>query len=188
MLKIISAFLFSLMISCQLPADDFINNFSFGLGAKKLKSSDWPDFDTQFMFGFYYDFQHKKMPFSVVLDVVASIKEKKYDEEVTFSASTYEFNTGVRKYFDTKNGKVLPYLGGGIGIVIGEYFATDGFDDDRIKDSGFNLWADVGVKFKFHERLTFGFDLKYSKSEIEFFNTKVDAGGLGFAFLVGVQY
>ena len=187
MAKIFSVMFFILLLGSNLSASDYIRNFDISIGMKKLDSDDWGDFDKQFMFGMRFDFQTKKFPVSYVFDIAMSTHEKK-EEGLTLSASTYEFNTGLRKYFFTNQGKVIPYFGAGVGLMLGELMISDGFEKDSVRDSGLNLWADIGIKFKFHEKITFGFDYKFSKAKIELFDTDIEAGGSTFAFLFGIQF
>jgi len=182
-----TAFTFS---PARAGADGHVNFF---LGQKSLDGDDWAPIDDQFEFGVVMSFGQDDWPVHIAVDVLTSVGEKTLSDsfagDVTFTGSTFEIDTGVRKIW--KKGKVLPYIGGGIGIIGAATTVDAGFASVDAVDATFGLWAGTGVFFRLGSNFNIGLDLRYSNAEVDldFGNAavaqNVSAGGFHYGLLLG---
>lgn len=174
----------------RADADGHVNFF---LGEKSLSGADWEPLEDQFAFGAVMSFGRDDWPVHIAVDVLTSLDQATvYDPflgDVTFTGSTFEIDTGVRKIW--KKGKVLPYLGGGIGIIGAALEGDDGFISVDAADAAFGFWADTGVFFRLGSHFNLGLDLRYSSADVDldfgdgFVASDVNAGGFSYGLLLG---
>ena len=177
-------------VPARADADGHVNFF---LGQKSLSSSDWEPLEKQLEFGAVMSFGQESWPVHIAVDVLTSTDETTlYDPflgNVTLTGSTFEIDLGVRKIW--KKGRVLPYIGGGLGVIGAGLEADAGFASTDASDVGFGLWADAGVFFRLGSHFNLGFDLRYSNADVDvdFGNgivaENVAAGGFGYGVLLG---
>lgn len=146
-------------------------NFGVFLGQKSLDNSDWGEQDTHAALAILADFREKSWPISVAIGIAGSGDvQDTPDGDVT--AATSETMVGIRKLF-AENGRVQPYLGGGVALIEAELetpFVTH-------NDSGLGFWLNAGVYFSLAEHFSLGIDYRYSQAEVTLGRTDVDAGG-----------
>jgi len=174
----------------RADADGHVN---FLLGQKSLSSGDWKPLESQIEFGAVMSFGQDDWPVHIAVDVLTSADEETVYEpsvgDITFTGSTFEIDTGVRKIW--KAGKVRPYLGGGVGIIGAALKGDGGFVSADAADAGFGLWADTGVFFRLGSHFNIGLDLRYSSADVDLdFGSgvvaqDVNAGGFGYGLLLG---
>lgn len=105
-------------IASPSASADFEGNVNFFLGAKSLNSNDWSPNDSQVAFGAVMSFGMKDWPVQIAGDVLVSVDETTAGSVKTTGA-TFEFDPGIR-WLILKKGTVVPYIGGGVGIIGGE--------------------------------------------------------------------
>ena len=101
--------LFSLVLMffvMNLQATGYTGNVNFFLGQKSLDSEDWGPLDKQAEIGVLVDFKRTHWPVSVALDFLVSADEAT-ELGTNFEGSTAEFDVGIRKIFETPNGRGL---------------------------------------------------------------------------------
>ncbi len=174
----------------RAKADGHVNFF---LGEKSLSGADWEPLEDQFAFGAVMSFGRDDWPVHIAVDVLTSFDQTTmYDPflgDVTFTGTTFEVDMGVRKIW--KKGRVLPYLGAGIGIMGAGVEADGDFDTESAADAGFGFWADTGVFFRLGSHFNLGLDLRYSSADVDldfgdgFVASDVNAGGFSYGLLLG---
>jgi len=176
-----AAFTFS---PARAGADGHVNFF---LGQKSLNSEDWKPLESQIEFGAVMSFGHDDWPVHIAADVLTSVDQEILN--VTFTASTFELDAGVRKIW--KAGKVRPYVGGGIGIIGAAVEGDVGYVSVDASDAAIGLWADTGVFFRLGSHFNIGLDLRYSSADVDldfgsgFVARDVNAGGFSYGLLLG---
>jgi len=171
-------------------ADGHVNFF---IGQKSLDDGDWQPIEDQLEFGAVMSFGQDDWPVHIAVDVLASADEETLSDPalgtVTLTGSTVEFAAGVRKIW--KKGRVLPYLGAGVGIIAAGSKFDDGFVSVDASDAGFGFWAGGGVFWRLGGHFNIGLDARYSSAEVDLdFGSgvvaqDVSAGGLHYGVLLG---
>ena len=171
-------------------ADGHVNFF---LGQKSLDDFWSPSLDKQLEFGAVMSFGQDDWPVHIAVDVLASAKETTVSDpsigSVTATGSTFEVDAGVRKIW--KQGRVLPYIGGGVGVMGAALMGVNGFVSEDVADAGFALWADTGVFFRLGSHFNLGLDVRYSNANVDLdlgsgiVARGVNAGGLHCGLLLG---
>jgi hypothetical protein len=172
-------------------ADGHVNFF---IGQKSLDGDDWEPVEDQLEFGAVMSFGQDEWPVHIAVDVLASA-----DEETVFdplgggnlkvTGSTFEVAAGVRKIW--KKGRVLPYIGAGVGVIGAKVEADDGFVSVDGSDSGFGVWAGGGVFWRLGGHFNIGLDVRYSSADVDvdfgqgIVVQDVSAGGLHYGALLG---
>lgn len=166
---------------------------NFFLGQKSLDSDDWTPLDKQPEFGAVMSFGQDNWPVHIAVDVLASADETTlYDPfagNVTFTGSTFEVDAGVRKIW--KRGRVLPYIGGGVGVIGAATKVDNGFVSVEASDAALGFWAGTGLFFRLGRHFNLGLDVRYSNASVDLdfgggmVARDVSVGGLHYGLLLG---
>jgi hypothetical protein len=146
-------------------ADGHVNFF---LGEQLLDDHYWGTLDEHGEIGVVMSFGRNNWPVHIAVDVLTSGDEtSQYDGAVGFvttTGSTFEIDAGPRKIW--KKGSVLPYLGGGLGLIGGRLKTDDGLSSVKEKQATLGLWANTGVLFRIGTNFNIGVDLRWSKAPL----------------------
>lgn len=171
----------------ELLGDPWTGNVSGYLGRKFVSENDWPNLDSQRSAGVVADFGKKNWPVSIATDLLfaADVYKKDGIEE---TAGTTEIHVGVRKVFDLDSTAISPYIGGGLAIVSAslEYENAGVVVDDD--DLAFGGWVGAGAYYAITPNLNLGFDLRYSKAEVNLFDQGRESGGLNVGVTIGYHW
>lgn len=178
-------------VVCAEPdADGHVNFF---LGMKSLASDDWTPTDDQGELGVVMSFGRDDWPVHVAVDALISADEETLADPllglVTLTSTTFEIDVGVRKIW--KKGRVLPYLGAGVGIIGAGAEVDAGFASVDASDAAIGFWADGGLFWRLGTRFNIGLDLRWSDAEVDLdfgagnVARDVGSGGLHYGLLMG---
>jgi outer membrane protein W len=179
-------------IACTSARADFDGNVNFFLGAKSLNSNDWSPNDNQVAFGAVMSFGMKDWPVQIAGDVLVSVDETT-NGTVKTTGATFEFDPGIR-WLILKKGTVVPYIGGGVGIIGGAAKVENNFVSVDAADASLGVWTDAGVFFRLGSNFNIGLDLRYSTADIDLdfgggvVAQNVNAGGFSFGMLMGFSF
>ena len=170
-------------------------NFNALLGQKELDQSysDSENIQEQDMLGLMMDWGAEGWPVHIALDIVNSSKDFDDNEfDVNVDGSTLAIDGGVRWYF-LKDRNWEPYLGGGVAYISGEVDTSGENNDIEFDDSTVGYWVNGGIKWVIGEHFNLGGDIRWEKAELEVEDdlnnpTDVEAGGLGYAVLLGYRW
>ena len=179
------------------------------LGQKSISDNDLESVDidkpTEFGLGVNLDFD---WPVALTFDVLSASDDHtfSYDVRGTYSykyeLDTTELHAGVRYSF-LKDGKIQPYIGGGLAWVMADAKISGSFplrgtatvtflDDD---DSDISYFLGAGVLFQIGEKFGIGVDLRQSDAEAEFTESdrgsssdKLDVGGFHYGVTLGYRW
>jgi hypothetical protein len=105
---------------------------------------------------------------------------------LTTTGSTFEADFGVRKIWEV--GNFRPYLGGGIGVMIGFYQVEfRGFSNDD-SDATLGPWVGGGAFWRLGSHFNLGLSARWSQGNIDLFGVEVDTGGLQYGLLLGFGF
>ena len=171
-------------------ADGHVNFF---VGQKSLDGGDWEPIEDQPEVGAVMSFGQDAWPVHIAVDVLLSGDEETVFDplfgNVTLTGSTFEVDAGVRKIW--KKGKVLPYLGAGVGVIGAALEVDDGVVSVDGNDAGLGFWAGGGVFWRLGSHFNIGLDARYSSADVDLdFGSgvvaqDVSAGGLHYGVLLG---
>ena len=174
------------IVAFNSHADGWSGNVNFLLGTKSLDNKDWAPFDEQAAFGVLVDFKQKSWPISMAIDILGS-----YDEETALGikteATTSEFDIGIRKIWEVSGSSIRPFIGGGIAFVRGE-IKTSTLISASVDDIGTGIWLNGGVYWTLGQHFNLGLQARYTKAEITFVNTDIEAGGTHAALMLGYHW
>jgi len=165
------------------------------LGQKELDKSysDTENIQEQDMLGLMMDWGAEGWPINLALDVVDSSKDTNdNDFNVDVDGSTLAIDGGVRWYF-VKNRSWEPYVGGGVSYISGEVKTSGDNNDVEFDDSTVGYWVNGGIKWVIGEHFNLGGDVRWEKAELDVEDdlgnpVNVEAGGLGYAVLLGYRW
>lgn len=187
-LKIVTTTLLMIMLSSTVHAEEWTGNIIGLLGIKSLDDKDWPQLDNQLELGVLFDLKQKSWPISIALDARISSDSNTVNLTET-TASTFEFNLGVRKYFEFENSDFKPYINGGLALISAEIekkttsgnTVTTTTEDDNAVGS----WFGGGVNLALTEEFSIGLDIRYSQGDVTIFNLNREAGGFHAGLTAG---
>lgn len=174
-----------------------VNGF---LGGKRLVEDDF-DADRHVEFGIMFDITPPSWPVSLAVDSLGSYGEETdsyYDSfygwsDTTQEISTSELDLGVRKIWQA-GGTMRPYLGGGLSLFslsVKQVTEPDAYnititeyDEDG---TGAGLWLDTGI-FWTLSHFNIGFDLRFSRGQVELDGTDYQAGGNHLGVMAGYHW
>jgi len=185
------------LCSAEKDPGRWSGNVNLFLGEKFLDEDNWEPVDQQFEMGLLMDidFKHRWIPFSLALDLLYSRGE---DDVGTLDLGVGTFYTnvdsriieldlGIRKIWDAPK-HIRPFIGGGLAIINGEMKAESigvSVSDD---ETGYGMWADIGVYVMLSERFNLGIDARWSKAEIDLFDREAKVGGWHIGALAGLHW
>lgn len=170
-------------------------NVNLFLGEKFLDKDNWEPVEKQIEGGILIDFKQNRFPFSIALDLLCS----KDEEDIgildlgigTFYTNVesriMEFDLGIRKIWECPR-HIRPFIGGGLAIINGEIKSESlgvSVSDD---ETGFGIWADIGIYVTLSERFNIGVDARWSKAEVDLFGTEARVGGWHVGALAGLHW
>lgn len=170
-------------------------NVNLFLGEKFLEKDNWEPLEKQFEGGILIDVKHNRFPIGIALDLLYSRDE---EDIATFDLGigTYytnvesrimEFNLGLRKIWEAPK-NLQPFIGGGLAIIKGnlesEALGVSVSDDE----TGFGLWADIGIYIILAKRFNLGIDVRWSRAEIDLFDIEARVGGWHFGAITGFHW
>jgi opacity protein-like surface antigen len=170
-------------------------NINALLGQKELDQtySDSENIQEQDMLGLMMDWGAEGWPVNIALDIVNSSQDFDDNEfDVNVDGSTLAIDGGVRWYF-VKDRNWEPYLGGGLAYISGEVDTSGENNDIEFDDSTVGYWVNGGIKWVIGEHFNLGGDIRWEKAELDVEDdlnnpTDVEAGGLGYAVLLGYRW
>ena len=174
---------------------DWTGNLNFFLGAKALDQDDWEPVEDQNEFGIKVDFKKQEWPMSIAIDYLSSIGDDTillYDPWWGYVLADVESNTselcfGVRKIWD-HSPRMRPFIGVGLAMISAEAtvrtWALSLSDDDK----AMGFWIGGGIYWTLTEHFNIGFNLRWSKAEINLFDVDTEAGGTHAGLLVGYHW
>jgi hypothetical protein len=170
-------------------------NLNVLLGQKEQDESfsDSDDIQEQDMLGLMMDWGAEGWPVNVALDLVSSSADTDDNEfNVDVDGSVFAIDGGVRWYF-VKNRSWEPYLGGGVSYISSEVDTSGENNDIEFDDSTVGYWLNGGIKWVIGEHFNLGGDVRWEKAELDVEDdlgnpTDVEAGGLGYAVLLGYRW
>jgi hypothetical protein len=155
--------------------------------------SDTEDIQEQDMLGLMMDWGGEGWPVNIALDIVSGSADSDDNEfNVNVDGSTLAIDGGVRWYF-VKDRAWEPYIGGGLAYISAEV-DTDGESNDiEFDDSTVGYWLNGGIKWVIGEHFNIGGDIRWEKAELDVEDdlnnpTDIEAGGLGYAVLLGYRW
>lgn len=179
------------------------------LGQKQISDSDLEDLEvdkpSEVGLGVNLDFD---WPVTLTIDVLHASDDATYSYDYRGSydykidVETTELHAGVRYEF-LKDGKIKPYIGGGLawvdasgeltGTFSGRGDSTTLLDDS---DSDVSYFVGAGVLFEIGSHFNLGLDLRQSDAEVELTpellrgssSFKVDVGGLHYGVTAGYRW
>jgi hypothetical protein len=177
----------------QRTSDKPHGNFNIFLGVKALESG-WQQMDDQFEFGGFLTIGRDNWPIDIAVDFLASEHNVGgcgyWDFLCTRPETlgrTFEVDAGVRKIWNT--GKVLPYVGAGVGFIRAEFRTSGGNIYADSSDLALGWWAETGLLYRPIKILEIGLDVRYSTANVDlhfgYGAQSVDAGGFHFGLLCG---
>ncbi|HEX5042381.1 MAG TPA: outer membrane beta-barrel protein [Candidatus Polarisedimenticolaceae bacterium] len=170
-------------------------NINALLGQREMDESfsDTEDIQEQDMLGLMMDWGAEGWPINIALDIVAGSKDTNDENfDVNVDGSTLAIDGGVRWYF-VKNRSWEPYVGGGVAYISGEVDTSGENNDLEFDDSTIGYWLNGGIKWVIGEHFNLGGDIRWEKAELDVEDdlgnpTDVEAGGLGYAVLLGYRW
>ncbi|MFA7332286.1 MAG: hypothetical protein WC326_14545 [Candidatus Delongbacteria bacterium] len=170
-------------------------------GSKSLKKSDWEPVEKQGQFGVHFDTPLGGLPVSLALDFLASAKSGTivvsdgwFDYEFDVTAVTYELTAGLRYTIPVAGGKLLPYVGAGLGLMGASQELDDGSDKYSWTGSTIGFAFDAGVLVPLGP-VVLGLDLRNSSAkptmkpdDDNFDDYKVACGGTSFNVVLGFAW
>lgn len=172
-----------------IASAEWTGNFNAFLGGKALNEDDFRA-DEHREIGTRLDFKRDWWPVSIAADMNFSRGDDKgnvtgvgyVDEQI----DTFEFNLGVRKYWEAMN--IRPFLGGGVAYTQLNLDRTiDSVTDVSERGDGFGFWVNGGVAWTFNA-FNIGFDLGYTQSEVDLSAGDFDSGGGHAGILLGYHW
>lgn len=153
-----------------------------------MDSNDWPDLDTHFSMGIFFDIKKDSWPISITVDITDTGDKHRHNGLEDLGHTT-EYHLGVRKIFMNHNPIIQPYIGGGISFMYAELEyetnSTTMTDDDRATGG----WFGVGMYYQANPKLVvLGLDVRYSHAKVSLFNKERNAGGFHSGVTVGYQF
>ena len=170
-------------------------NINALIGQREMDQSfsDTEDIQEQDMLGLMMDWGAEGWPINIALDIVAGSKDTNDENfNVNVDGSTLAIDGGVRWYF-VKNRSWEPYVGGGVSYISGQVKTSGQNNDIEFDDSTVGYWLNGGIKWVIGEHFNLGGDVRWEKAELNVEDdlgnpTDVEAGGLGYAVLVGYRW
>lgn len=170
-------------------------NINALIGQREMDESfsDTEDIQEQDMLGLMMDWGAEGWPINIALDIVAGSKDTNDESfNVNVDGSTLAIDGGVRWYF-VKNRSWEPYVGGGVAYISGEVDTSGDNNDIEFDDSTVGYWLNGGIKWVIGEHFNLGGDVRWEKAELDVEDdlgnpTDVEAGGLGYAVLLGYRW
>ncbi len=226
-MKTFTAVLAAVALCAGVSAAEAQTNINLTAGSKLLDSESWGNNDQQGAFGLQTTFGSKEWPVQIAVDIVGSgtVEDNlrlstpggdiEYRGGDNLFQSTYEFDLGVRKIWET--GKARPYVGGGIAMIYGRQernarIELDGRTERRLgegaaafgelpsfpggsipirgvvvseEDAAPGVWLGGGVFWRLGKHFNLGFDVRYSAADLVLFDRDVEAGGLQTGIVFG---
>jgi opacity protein-like surface antigen len=176
-----------LMSSFISHAGDWTGNVSGYVGSKSLKDNDWTNLDSQLSLGLIFDIKKQEWPFSIALDVIGSGDVYKNGSNKD-TASTLEYDFGIRKIFNLNNSSFKPYIGGGAAFISADFEQKDVFNTIKESQSEIGSWIGAGTYYEINDHFIVGLDVRYSKAETKIFDDKREIGGLNAGFTIGYHF
>jgi opacity protein-like surface antigen len=152
-------------------------NLTVIAGQKSLEDR-WGAYDSQITTGVMFDIKGRDWPISLVVDHIGSADEHTQNGE-DILAVTSELAIGVRKYWDSPDSKVIPFVGAGVSGFFAEQErllagTRAKYDED---DTGTGYWVGAGIMWKIKGDFALGLSARYSDGDVTLFGDKLDAGG-----------
>ncbi len=168
-------------------ADGWTGNVSGYLGHKSVDDKDWPNLDSQGSIGVISDFRKQSWPVSIAADLIMSGNEHVSGAN-EINGGTIETHLGVRKVFTLGNSSFMPYVGGGVALIVA------GLDNENAcvtvdeSDSTVGTWVGAGSYYAVTPSFNIGLDVRYSKGEVTLFNKERKTDGLNAGITAGYHW
>lgn len=150
------------------------------------KFSDYLNCHSQTGLGISFGLKKKEWPIRLAFESSFFYEESNIDfsggkKKIKFLRS--DTGLGIKKIFNEKS-FANPFISGGLYMVrmYGEISETS---DNSV---GLGYWGSGGIHFKVTDSTVIGFQFKYTKADISFFNFDGNAGGHNFEVMSGFYF
>lgn len=163
---------------------------AFG-GMKFMDGDAWSPVHEQYAVGLSTDIRKVAWPVNIMVNFLYSQtpEVQRYNsqsgETSTYTSNTQELFFGIRELWDRRFLSVRPFFGGGLGIIAVEY-QKSGLT--ALKQTGPGVWGEVGVYWELEQHFNLGTQIWWSWANIDYGVDKANAGGFGFAIVLGFHY
>ncbi len=163
---------------------------AFG-GMKFMDEDAWSPVHEQYAVGVSTDIRKVSWPVNIMVNYLYSQTPavKRYDSQSgdssSYTSNTQELFFGIRELLDQRFLSVRPFFGGGIGIIAVE-FQKEGYT--ALKQTGPGIWGEGGVYWELEQHFNLGAQVWWSWANIDYGIDKANAGGFGFAIVLGFHY
>ncbi len=175
----------SLAVSPVL-ANEYDGNVRLLTGQKRLDSKDWNTVDRQNEIGVIFDVKKPSWPVSIAFDVMFSGEDK--NEPGTVRSYISEQHLGIRKMWNINNSAFHPYLGGGIAFIQASNEKLGVVGGMKEDDNAVGAWIGLGADWHLSQKVSLGFDVRYSQADVTIFNQELKAGGLHAGITLGYRW
>jgi opacity protein-like surface antigen len=151
--------------------------------AQKRLARDWQPADQQFGIGVDFDHTGEEWP-AALCGGLQLLTGSGKARSLTVTSSSLELDLGVRKIW-YEFSKLWPYLGGGTATAYTAAKRTSAGHEDSDTTLSLGLWTGAGLYYRLGDRLTAGFDLRWSYLNTKLFGHEVDGGGWCAAVSLG---
>ena len=176
-----------LLTTSMTNADELSGHIGGFIGMKAMDSSEWPDLDTHFSMGIFFDIKKESWPISIVVDTIDTGDEHNHAGMKDLGHTT-EYQFGVRKFFTNQHSKISPYIGGGVSFMYAEQEIEVNNITTIQDDRDVGGWFGAGMYYEINPRFVIGLDARYSQGEVFLFNKEREAGGINIGLTGGYQF
>jgi opacity protein-like surface antigen len=159
-------------------------NASFGISA--FEKDDWEPLDQQMTWGLEGDVKQENWPISLVLGYRVS-QDEADEDDVHMEIKLSEVSLGVRKILGDWP-SIRPFVSGGLSSLTGEWTESDPEESESDSDRVDGFWVSGGVYTTVWGHLNLGFEARWSRARMIFFDTDTEAGALSYGLLVGYHW
>ena len=165
-------------------------NLNLVLGKKWLQNGDWSPVEEQQDIGLMFAFAEERIPVLFAFDVFLSHDDGPpgaQPDGTPVEGQTTEFAIGFRKMWGTH--VFRPHLGAGGTMIQAEMNTASSGGPVRRSDRGYGVWIDGGMTWRVAKHLNLGFEVRYSKADVDlssgFDTIEAAAGGLHVGGTIG---
>jgi len=165
-------------------------NLNLVVGKKWLQNGDWAPVEEQQDIGLMFAFAEERIPVQFAFDVFRSHDNGPSGAQpdgTPVDGQTTEFAVGFRKTWGTH--VFHPHLGAGGNVIQAEMNTASPTGQVNRGDRGYGVWIDGGMTWRVAGHLNLGFEVRYSKADVDlssgFETMEAAAGGLHVGGIIG---
>ncbi len=159
-------------------------NVLFGVSA--FEENDWEPLEKQTTWGVEGDVKRAHWPISLVLGYRVS-RDEADEDDFHMEVELSEVSIGVRKILDSWP-PIRPFIGGGVSSITGKWTDSDPEESESDSDRVDGVWVSGGIYTTVFRHLNLGFEARWSRARMIFFDTDTDAGAISYGLLVGYHW